>query len=148
MRKVSIRAKFHDSPDSLWKTLENIRDWSKYVKFVWRIEGPEKIKVGDEWSDITTIVFVPLSIKHRVTKMTPKKELRFFVPLFFGGQMDQSFLLTPVKEGTDVQMEITFDLGNPIFNYVVGPILTHRLQVMLNDTLKNLERKINERKIT
>lgn len=148
MRRVNLETRADKSPDAIWSMLINIHDYPKYVKFVHKVESPPDLRIGDDWFDLSTIVFLPLNIKHTVTEMEPKRKLAFLVPLIFGGKMKQSFLLTQVNRGTDVRVEIAFDLGNPVFNQIIGPLLERRLMVMMNDTLKNLGRKIYERKDT
>ena len=143
MRKALFEATINQPVDTVWSVITKVEDYPSYVRYVHKVEQPKSLKVGSEWFDWSTIIFVPLRLKHTVVKMEPNKVLGFFVPLPFGGKMNQLFTITQYGRGTKLYAEINFDLKYPIFNQVIGPILTRRLVLMMNLSLGNFKRKQN-----
>ena len=143
MRKVVFEATIDQPLDAVWSVITKVEDYPSYIRYVYKVEWSESLKVGSEWFDWSTIIFVPLRLKHVVVKMKPNKELVFFMPLPFGGKMNQLFTISQSGSGTKMRAEINFDLKHPILNQVVGPILTRRLLIMMNSTLDNFKRKQN-----
>ena len=144
MRKAVFEATIDRSVDAVWSVITEVRDYPSYIRYVYKVEWPESFKVGSEWFDWSTIIFVPLRLKHIVVKMEPNKALVFFMPLPFGGEMNQLVTIKQYGSGTKIRAEINFDLKYPILNQIVGPILTRRLLIMMNSTLDNFKRKQNE----
>jgi len=143
MRKAVFETTIAQPVDTVWSVITKVEDYPSYIRYVHKAEQPESLKVGSEWFDWSTIIFVPLRLKHIVVKMEPNKALVFFMPLPFGGEMNQLVTIKQYGSGTKIRAEINFDLKHPILNQVVGPILTRRLLIMMNSTLDNFKRGQN-----
>lgn len=141
MIKVSVDQKLNIPLNSLWDLLTNIKIYPKNVKYVKSVKISGPLKVGKEWEDITTILWIPMRVKHITTEVVENKKLSLEVPLPFGGKMLQSVNLEGGNQNCRIWGGINFDLGNPVFNLIIGPILKKRLQTML---LSALEKVRNE----
>ncbi|MDP2720992.1 MAG: SRPBCC family protein [bacterium] len=144
MRKAVFETTIDQPVDAVWSVITRVEDYPSYIRHVYKVEWSESLEVGSEWFDWSTIIFVPLRLKHVVVKMEPNKELVFFMPLPFGGKMNQLFTISQNGSGTKIRVEINFDLKQPILNQIVGPILTRRLFIMMISTLDNFKRKQND----
>lgn len=131
MVKVAVDEKINIQADYLWELFTDISNYPKYVKYVKSVEIDGSLTVGKEWYDLTTIMLVPIRIKHKTTEMIKNKNLSFEVELPFGGKMLQSFNLSEIGMSSHVWGKVEFDLGNPIANALVGPLLAARLRDML-----------------
>ena len=126
MRKILVKSTSKTlSQKDLWDVvtaLEKYPTWCKTcIKMI-----PTTLEVGAIYHDITTLLWVPLKIKHVVMKMEPHKEIHIFLPLPGGGKMWHKFMLQ--QKGKEVLLisEITFDLGNKLKNATVGYLLEKR----------------------
>ena len=135
MIKVSIEKKLNLSTEATWSLLTNIEEYPRYVRYVRSVEISGPLKEGKEWFDWTSIVWIPMRVKHKTTKMIKNRKLAYEVPLPLGGKMFQSIDLSADNASTLVRGKIDFDLGNPVFNFFIGPILKLRLQSMMTSTL-------------
>ena len=103
-------------------TLEEYPNWCKFcIKMM-----PTQIKEGAVYHDITTLLWIPLKIKHVVIKMDPHKEFHTFVPLPFGGKMWHKFSFLQEDDKAVMISEITFDLGGKLRNATIGHLLENR----------------------
>ena len=141
-RQVELDAKIKLPVSVVWKLLTDINVYPQYVKYLKKaeIEGP--VRIGTEWHDKTTVMWVPMWVKHVIVRLEENKELAFEVPLLFGGGMWQSFTLKENSGYTQVKARIYFNLGNSVLNFLIGPVLQARLDDMVKTTLRNLQRKI------
>ncbi len=126
--------------EKVWSLLTDINSYPKYVKFVLTIKDPaEAFKEGIYWTDITDIVWIPLSIKHRIIKVEKNKKFAYEVFLPFGGTMMEEFELITCKEGTKIYSKIELTFKNYLLDLVFGPILKKRIRTMWQETYGNLE---------
>ena len=139
MRKVSLSSKIDVSKEKFWEVLTKIEDYPKYVKFMQSAKLFNGVKVGAKWEDTTRILLIPVRIMHRTTSFREKEEISFEVDLPLGGKMLQQIKIEGENSTTRVQGEVSFDLGNPLFNFLFGPILQMRIRQMLEGTLENFK---------
>jgi len=138
MIKVSVDQKLNIPLNSLWDLLTNIKIYPKNVKYVKSVKISGPLKVGKEWEDITTILWIPMRVKHVTAEVVRNKKLSLEVLLPFGGKMLQSVNLEGDNQNCRIWGGINFDLGNPVFNLIIGPILKKRLQTMLLSTVEKV----------
>lgn len=136
MRKVSALGLIRIPPHKLWDLITDLEKYPRYVKFVKSVYPITRLKKGSEFTDVTKIVWVPITINHTVDIYEKNKKLGFFVKMPLGGEMYQRVVLMPEKEGTQVEMWIEFTHGNAIFDFFAGPILSKRLKEMLEFILE------------
>ncbi|OGY23898.1 MAG: hypothetical protein A2172_05185 [Candidatus Woykebacteria bacterium RBG_13_40_15] len=141
MVKVAVDEELNMGADRLWHLFIDISNYPKYVKYVRSVEISGALSAGKEWHDLTTILWIPMRIKHKTIRMIKNKSISFEAPLPFGGKMLQSFDVCETGIGSRVWGEIHFDLGNPIANLLVGPILKARLKDMLISTLEKVRKE-------
>jgi len=139
MRKIAIQAKSKKhSQKALWKRVANLEKYPKQVKYCKAIFITE-IKEGAVFHDITTLLWIPLKIKHIILKLDPYKEIKFLLPLPGGGKMWHTFMFKQEAKHARVNIEMAFDLGNRIFNATVGHIIEKRLVALLKHGLSGFE---------
>ena len=120
------------SKEAMWNRMITLEDYPKWWKFCKSVTYTE-IKEGAIYYDVTTLLWIPIKIKHIVTKIKPYEELGLFLTLPFVGRM--WFTLDFKQQGKDAMMntEIKFDLGNKFYNATVGYVLEKRWEdLMLN----------------
>ncbi len=144
MRTASVEADLNLSKDKLWELFTNISNYPKYIKFVQKTElkGNELVP-GAIWYDWTTILFVPMKIKHIVVLVKSQSEIGFDVPMVFGSLMQQRFSFFGDSNKTMVKGKISFDFKNGLLDKILGPILQKRLQEMLEGSLENFRKVHN-----
>jgi ribosome-associated toxin RatA of RatAB toxin-antitoxin module len=146
MRTAKVEAELSLSIDHLWSLLLEISNYPKYIKFLQKAElVGGRIEVGAVWYDWTTILFLPMKIKHTVVSITPKEEIGFDVDLIFGGIMQQRFVFSPRGSSTQIQGQISFDFRNKLVDKILGQFLQKRLQEMLEGSLENFKKENNGR---
>lgn len=126
MRKIIIHSKSDTlSHKELWKIMTTLEDYPKWCKFCKSIISSE-IKEGEIFYDTTTLLWVPLKIKHTITKIKPYEEIQYFLELPGKGKMWHKFTLQQKDKETHLISEVSFDLGNRLRNATVGHILEKR----------------------
>ena len=102
---------------------------------------PTKMEVGAAYHDITTLLWIPLKIKHVVTKMEPYKEFHIFIPLPGGGKMWHKFKFLQEGDIGVMMSEVSFDLGNKFINATVGHVLEKRWMQLIKQGFPGLDEK-------
>lgn len=139
MKTIKVTAKSNKiSLENAWSLITEIEKYPSRVKFV------KKVKVygrgeGSRWDDVTTILWVPLTMHHTVTSYKKNKEYSFKIPLGLGGKMRQKYILIKETPNTiKVDGSITYDLGSKLLNKTIGIILQRRLKKMLVSSIQNI----------
>lgn len=141
MRTAKVEAELNLSEEELWQLFIDISNYPKYIKFVQKTElKSEKLIPGAIWYDWTTILFVPMKIKHIVVSVKPRSEIGFDVTLIFGGIMQQRFSFSGDSNRTLIKGQISFDLKNNFMSKILGGFLQKRLQEMLEGSLENFKK--------
>jgi ribosome-associated toxin RatA of RatAB toxin-antitoxin module len=134
MRTLALKGSTNTlSVDDLWSRISNIDDYPQAIKFCQKVESVDA-KAGGYYIDTTTLLWVPFTIEHHITHMNYHEEVRYFLPLPLGGKMWHVFKVGEEGGRTQLEAEITFDLGNAIFNHTVGRVLKRRLRTMCIDS--------------
>lgn len=141
MRKILVESSstVHTQKD-LWEIMTAFEDYPTWCKFCKSMTmTPAEVKKGVVFHDVTTLLWIPLTIKHIITKVKPHEELHFFLPLPWGGKMWHKFYFQQYDTHSRMRTEITFDLGNWLFNKTVGYILEKRWVKLLHQGFPGLE---------
>jgi ribosome-associated toxin RatA of RatAB toxin-antitoxin module len=117
------------SAEQIWDRISQVENYPQYVKFC-RSVTAEMGESGPRYTDVTTLLWVPLSIEHEVVLSKPGEELHYYLPLPLGGKMWHVYRIKQQGDEAELQADIRFDLGNPIFNHTVGRVLKRRLEQM------------------
>lgn len=139
MIKIEKTFKLDISVNQAWQLFNDAGNYPRYVKFLKKVTFTSPIEVGSHWQDTTTILFLPLKFNHEMLVIRPKEEFSFKV-LIPQGKLIQSYFLKPNGAGTNVLVTISFGFSNLIIEKLIGPVLKSRLETMLTETAKNLER--------
>lgn len=136
MRKIKVTMQFGNHPlEKLWNLITDIEKYPQRVKYV------KKVKVhgtglGSKWDDITTILWIPMRMRHTVNAFNKNKEYGFIIPLRFNGYMEQKYTLFRNDEKSIVEGVVKFDLGNKILDKVLGSVLKKNLKTMLESSFQ------------
>ncbi len=143
MKTVNVVAQTKNlSLDSAWKLITEIEKYPQRVKYV------KKVKVygagvGSQWEDLTTILWIPLTMRHTITSFKKNEEYGFTIPLSFGGVMKQNYIISKEKrDAVTIKGSITYDLGNKFLNNTIGSILNRRLKKMLLSSIRNIDGEV------
>jgi len=141
MIKTKVDEKLNIPASSFWVLIANPACYPKYMKFVTKVEIGGKLEVGKAWHDWTNILVVPMRVKHVVSKLEKNRELGYDVAFPLGGKMLQRVRMEGNGEETKVFGEMMFDLGNPVFNFIIGPILKWRFEDMLKTAINRIKKE-------
>ena len=142
MRTLQLWTNTELSREALWRILADISQYPYHVTFVKDTILYGITRVGTNWDDITTILWVPLRMRHIITTMDQHRAFAFDLILPLGGTMRQEYVLHDVANETVLIVSVHFDLGNKLANVVVGPLLERRLRRMFSDTFTRLRHRI------
>ncbi|HSX09373.1 MAG TPA: hypothetical protein VLF93_04415 [Candidatus Saccharimonadales bacterium] len=143
MRKIHIQARssIHSHKD-LWKIMTAIEDYPTWCKFCKKMLTKDiKVVEGTVFHDVTTLLWIPLTIKHVITKVKPHEELHFFLPLPGGGKMWHKFTFKQKGKYSYMTSEIIFDLGSRLRNATVGRILEKRWRQLIEEGFPGFDEK-------
>lgn len=118
------------SLEKAWDLITDIEKFPQRVKYV------KKVKVfgtgvGSKWDDITTILWIPMRMRHTVKSFDKNKEYSFIIRFPSNGQMEQKYTISQKDGESIIQALVTYDLGNKLLNMTLGSILKKRLENML-----------------
>jgi len=139
MRTFTITATSPASVDLVWKYYSSIHNYPAYVPFLKKIIMTDPVAEGSYWEDVTVILWIPMTIPHIITSLKPQQEISFTMTLPFHGTMSHVYGVKKHGEGSRVQCTITFDLGNPVINFLLGALLERRLRYMVTSILQTIE---------
>ncbi len=126
--------------EAMWKRIFAIEDYPRTMKFVKSVAIPH-VKVGTKYTDVTTLLWIPITVNHIITEVKEKEKLCFFLPLPLGAKMWHTFLFSRKGKEAIIRAEISFDLGNWLFNNTVGYILEKRWEELLLHAFPEIEDK-------
>lgn len=131
MKTIKITLHSKNTPlEKTWRILTDIEKYPRRVKYVkkTKIYGTG---IGSRWDDITTILWIPMRMRHTVKSFDKNKEYSFIIRFLANGHMEQKYEISQ-KDGTAIiQALVTYDLGNKLLNMTLGSILEKRLKNML-----------------
>src|SRR5579862_9534631 len=131
MRRLVMEAKSKKfSHKELWLAIADLEKYPEVVKYCKKITVTE-IKEGGTFQDVTTLLWIPMKITHVITKLKPHEEIHFFLPLPGGGKMWHKFSFKQDGEHGLMIADISFDLGNELYNATVGYLLEKRWEALL-----------------
>jgi hypothetical protein len=79
-------------------------------------------------------------MRHTVTRIDQGEAFAFALRLPGGGIMTQEYRFQAIDDETIVLVQIRFDLGNPLVDAVIGPLLERRLRAMVTSTFDTVIR--------
>ncbi len=143
MRKIKMQARSSTlSQKDVWKIMTTIEDYPQWCKFCKKmLIDDTNLKEGTIFHDITTLLWIPLKIKHIVTKIEPYEKLHYLLELPRGGKMWHKFGFRQQDKITYMTIEITFDLGNSLKDATVGYVLEKRWLQLIDQGFSGLEEK-------
>jgi hypothetical protein len=131
MRTVAVTARTAAPREAAWQLLVDVAAYPGRVSFVRRVRLHGPLAVGARWDDLTTILWLPLWVRHTVTRLDPPRAFAFAVHLPGGGAMEQAFALHRAGPVTELRARVRFALAPAVVDAVLGPLLARRLTAML-----------------
>ncbi|HUD11052.1 MAG TPA: hypothetical protein VMS08_01465 [Candidatus Saccharimonadia bacterium] len=131
MRVIQLRFSSKQfSLDNLWHRVSDVETYPGRIKYCLRSYDVD-FRAGGSYTDVTTLLWFPLTINHRIDVANYPAEIQYYLALPFGGSSRQTYRFER-KDGVSVVLvEVEFDLGNPFFTRFVGNVLSRRLVAML-----------------
>ncbi len=118
------------SLEKAWDLITDIEKFPQRVKYVKKVRV-FGTGVGSEWDDITTILWIPMRMRHTVKSFDKNKEYSFIIRFLSNGHMEQKYAISQKDGKSIIQALVTYDLGNKLLNMTLGSILKKRLENML-----------------
>jgi len=148
MRVVKVLARTEQPVDEIWDVIIDIKNWDKLIKFVKKITIIDQVKVGTRFYDVTTILWIPTKIEHKILDIQKNKRFKMeaYMP-FNGGKMFQTILINDKGKYKEVEIEISFTINSFLLDLLFGHILKKRLKIMTVQTLLKLQKNLNEKNI-
>ncbi len=139
VRTIFLTTSTHLSQEEVWKYIINVTNYPEFVPFVKAVQLSEPFAEGSVWHDVTTILGVPLRIKHVNERISHLKKVIFLIDLPFGGSMKQSYTLSQQDKKLQVTCCITFEVRPSVIEPLVTPLLEKRLKYMITTALEKIQ---------
>ncbi|MDO8486776.1 MAG: hypothetical protein Q7S45_00570 [Candidatus Curtissbacteria bacterium] len=127
----------------LWQIASNVSNYPRYFKYVHFVKAPGSFEVGSSWWDISTILYFPIKVKHKIVKIVPNKEVKQEINLPFGGEIIQNINITSVGDKTKVKIKVLI-CQNTFMDFFFGRVIEVRTQAILLGALERVQREIAE----
>ncbi|OGY32668.1 MAG: hypothetical protein A3A57_02715 [Candidatus Woykebacteria bacterium RIFCSPLOWO2_01_FULL_41_12] len=144
MRRILVQPKFNVGKGRLWDFFVNIKNYPKIIPFCQRVEIKDGLKVGGQWVDWSTILWIPLKMNHDIVQVQEPSCLRYKIRTFFGSELGQNLILEGNDSKSSVQAEITIDLKPRLLDIFLGKLVEKRNREMIEGTIKNVRRLTDE----
>lgn len=138
MRKLIFELTINASVEKLWPLLAEIENYPRYIKYCRKAFLIGDFREGSTWYDWSTVVYLPLKIKHEIIRIQPNKEIIYKIGLPVGEIWQK--LSLEVGEQTKVWFEITIDFPNPVIDKTLGALVYYRNRKMIEATIANFEK--------
>lgn len=127
-----------------WFLFTDVDNFPHFLKYCYkaRIEG--EFKVGGYWYDWTTLVYLPLKVRHQITKIALEKELVYLIknPLM---SIEQTIKLSDLEKQTKVDIGYKINFRNRLVEIVLGPLICRRNSEEIRYLMNNYKKvKIHE----
>lgn len=142
MRSVKVIAKTKIPAKDFWEIIINVRNWSNVIKFVRYIKVFGEIKEGSKFYDVTSIMFFPVIVYHKITKI--EKYRRFYMQAYMpfkSGIMYQTIDIEKNGSFSNITLEIKFKINFFLFDFIFGSLLEKRLKIMIVETLEKIKKQ-------
>lgn len=110
MKNLEIESVLDLSMEKTWKLLTEVEKYPYYIKFCNKavLEGP--FAEGGYWYDWTSVVYIPLKIRHKIEKVLPRQEIRYLIttPLL---TISQNVTCTEEQSKTKIKIEFKYDFA-------------------------------------
>lgn len=138
MSQVCYETELQVPQKEIWKLFCDIPSYKKHVAFVQKVVAPKEFKEGMVWYDITTVLWIPLKVYHRITTIEDNY-LRFDLSgVGIRSETEEIRLSLISSTVTKIIITITFDLGF-ILNLLLGKLVQKRLYIMCDKTAREFE---------
>jgi ribosome-associated toxin RatA of RatAB toxin-antitoxin module len=131
MRKVEVKGETSLSKEQIWRLITDLERYPKHVKFVKTVSFNKPLALKSQFSDITTIAYIPLKVTHTVDVFEKEKSLGFYVKMPLTGHMIQRVNISSRSDKRELHLSIEFDFQNRLFDLAFGRFLEKRINEML-----------------
>lgn len=142
-RKVEFRTSLEGSSERLWQIATKVSNYPRYFKYVHYAKEPKNFEKGAIWWDISTIMYVPMKVSHRVIQVVPGREVRHEISLPLGGQIVQNLKIEPTGSGTKAEIKVLIS-QNKLMDLLLGKIIEARTNTLILGAFERAEREITE----
>lgn len=146
-RSVVLSADLKVQAGTLWKFVANVKTYPKFVKFMQSAEVDGAFRPGSSWTDWSTVMFIPLKIKHEILKVEKEKTVVNLIKMPLGGQIIQTVTIEPKAKFVRVKLGAEIKLASSVLDSLIGPILEVRTRTMYEGTLENVQAIVKEGKL-
>src|SRR3990172_11159094 len=124
-----------------WYLFTDVKNFPRFLKYCKKASIDDEFKVGGHWSDWTTMVYLPLKVRHKITKISPEKELVYFIENPFM-KIEQTITLGDLESQTRVNIGYKINFRNKFFEKLLGSLICRRNSEEINYLMSNYK-KVN-----
>lgn len=143
MKKLTFEPSFDAPVEKVWTYFSDIENYSKYLKYTKKVYSFGGFKEGALWDEWTTILFVPLYVRHQIKKIVPNEEIVYHVDLP-GAKIWQKVSFKDLKEKTRLEIDITISFKNIFVEQILGEIVYKRNQNMVESSISNFIQRLKD----
>ncbi len=140
MKEIIIKEKFDYPLDKVWEMFVDLENFPKYFKYVNKVFYNEKMSLGSVWYDFASFV-VPIIVKHKTTVFEKEKTLGFEVYIPFRGFVKERVNFTQKGDSTEIDGNLVFDFGNPIFSFLFDKLFEKRMKESIDGAISKFKRE-------
>lgn len=143
MKKLIFEPSFDAPVEKIWTYFSDIENYSKYIKYTKKVYLIGGFKEGALWNEWTTILFVPLYVRHEIKKIVLHKEIVYHVELP-GAEIWQKVNFKDLKEKTKLEVDITIAFNNIFMEKILGEIVYKRNQEMIESSISSFMQRLKD----
>lgn len=141
MKKLIFEPVFDSSVEQTWAFFSEIEHYPKYIKYSHSTYLDGDFKEDSIWYEWTTVMYLPMKIKHRIKKVTLLEEIIYHVE-FPAGEIWQKLNFEDLSGKTKVKAEITIKFHHFLLEKIIGPLVYKRNISMVEASINNFKESL------
>jgi ribosome-associated toxin RatA of RatAB toxin-antitoxin module len=140
VKQITATAHLPIPQEKAWSLITKVKDYPKIMPFTYSVTAThDPLKKGSSWSDITTILWIPLRMTHHIYRYDAHHSLGQRIDLPFRAELDEQFRLKTHGESTEVFVTVTFHPGEIPLSPMILSIWEKRMKYLVQTAVQNLE---------
>lgn len=122
-----------------WELLTDVKTYPEYLKFVKKVRVLAPLNKNGAWEDKHTVLFIPLTTRHKVTEYIFGKKITFCLNLPFSGTVIEKLEVEGIGKGSKITFTFEIFTPNRIYDFILGSILEKRLKILIEDLVLRIQ---------
>ncbi len=144
MRKLDFEQIIDYPLEKTWYLFTDVKNYPRFLKYCSKAVVEGEFKEGGYWYDWSTVVYLPLKVRHKIIKISSREELVYLIKNPFV-TIEQTIKLSDLQKQTKVNIGYKINFRNILLEKLLGSLISRRNSEMIEYLMNNYKKvKTNE----